>query len=371
LKKPSAVLAAAALASAAHAGAALAHSVEPGRPANWDPPVGAPAQRDAPDPVNAFRYVIDRYKLWPTGSALRVCFFEGDAELRRFVAEAAGEWVAASANLTLDFGNDAASRSCDPGQPAHIRVAFRAGGDWSYVGRDSVAVDLREPSMNLGVAAGRPLSVLDRGEVRRVVLHEFGHALGLQHEHQSPVSGCERQFDWPMVYAQMAGPPNSWTRQTVDLNLRPLLASPRLRTSEYDRASIMHYALPSWMFRGGQQSPCFVSPNRELSALDRRAAGLAYPRSEAEQHRYLDALDVSTREILRGAAPEVAKAVEEQINGAAAGAGFPARSVVQVSGTATTHGAQSPASLSGRDTVIHYGGAPPAPGASPATPPRR
>src|SRR4051794_36297427 len=47
--------------------------------ASWDPPVATMAERERPDPVNAFRYVIDRYKLWPTGSELQVCFFEGDA----------------------------------------------------------------------------------------------------------------------------------------------------------------------------------------------------------------------------------------------------------------------------------------------------
>jgi hypothetical protein len=356
-------LAAASLILAAHGGAGHTHSIEPGRSASWDPPIGASAQRDAPDPVNAFRYVIDRYKLWPTGTALRICFFDGDADLRAAVAGAARAWVAAGANLSLDFGGDAAPRTCDRAQPAHIRVAFRPGGNWSLVGRDAVAVDLGEPSMNLGVAAGRPLALIDGRELRRYALHEFGHALGLQHEHQSPASGCEGQFDWPMVYAQMAGPPNGWTRQTVDLNLRPLLASPRLRTSEYDRTSIMHYSLPSWMFRGGERSPCFVPPNDDLSGLDRRGAALAYPPTVAEQHRYLDALDRSTREILaeRGAAPEVAKAVEERINDAAGAGGFPARSVVQVTGTVTTQGDCSPGVVAGRDAAVRVEGCTPRP----------
>jgi Astacin (Peptidase family M12A) len=303
---------------------ALAHDITAGRPANWDPPIPTKSQREATDQVNALRYVIDRYKLWGAGSTLRVCFFGGEPDIRRAVADIAREWTR-YAHISFDFGQEAGLRSCAANEPSHVRVGFQSAGNWSYVGRDSISVDLSQPSMNLEVAGGK-LALIDPHELHRVVLHEFGHALGLQHEHQSPNSGCEAQFNWGMVYAELAKPPNNWTRQTVDTNLRELVLSPRLEISPYDPKSIMHYSLPSWMFTGGQSAKCFVAPNEALSQLDELGAAAAYPNTLADQSRYLDTLDRAARQVLaeRRVPSDVAKGVEDQIN-ASLEQGFPGR----------------------------------------------
>src|SRR5690349_10941147 len=91
---------------------------------------------------------------------------------------------------------------------------------------------------------------------RGVVLHEFGHALGLEHEHQHPVQPCD--FRWeddpgytpttdrfgqftpdeagrkPGIYTLLGGPPNRWSREMVDFNLRKLPDSSAFRTSAFD-----------------------------------------------------------------------------------------------------------------------------------------
>ena len=68
--------------------------------------------------------------------------------------------------------------------PAEIRIAFRQGnGSWSHLGTFCRQItDDDEPTMNYGWLT--PDS--DDVELRSVVLHEFGHALGLIHEHQNP-----------------------------------------------------------------------------------------------------------------------------------------------------------------------------------------
>jgi hypothetical protein len=67
-------------------------------------------------------------------------------------------------------------------QKASIRIVFN-GGNRSYLGIGAKNVDVNEPTMHL-TSMTDDKRILDQD--RRVVWHEFGHALGLQHEHQSP-----------------------------------------------------------------------------------------------------------------------------------------------------------------------------------------
>ena len=84
-----------------------------------------------------------------------------------------------------------------------IKIDFMDNkGWWSAYGTVSRQ---RDPSMNLqflGVdtprySNGQPAP---EGELRRIILHEFGHALGMMHEHQSPVSDCDSEINWEAAY---------------------------------------------------------------------------------------------------------------------------------------------------------------------------
>ena len=55
------------------------------------------------------------------------------------------------------------------------------GGSWSYIGADAATIPKESFTMNLGFVD------------RSTVLHEFGHSLGLIHEHQSPFKGG---YEW-------------------------------------------------------------------------------------------------------------------------------------------------------------------------------
>ena len=71
---------------------------------------------------------------------------------------------------------------------ATIRITFDpASGSWSYVGNEVALIKPNEATMNLGWIGSSSTTIT--ADEKGVILHEFGHTLGLMHEHQSPVRG--------------------------------------------------------------------------------------------------------------------------------------------------------------------------------------
>jgi hypothetical protein len=129
---------------------------------------------------------VDRGLFWETGRKLRVRYLGGDPWRWSTVETYASQW-AQHANLSFVFG----SRDEDP----EIRIAFERGRDESWVGKEALKVSPAESTMNLGsVDVEQP-----ERQRRAAILHEFGHALGCIHEHQT--EGARIPWNEGKVYA--------------------------------------------------------------------------------------------------------------------------------------------------------------------------
>lgn len=252
-------------------------------------------RRHLPNYVNGniSQLVIDDLKLWRVG-VLQVSFKGGDSALHQKIAEVASQW-SLYGNIGFDFGHGAQRgdyRLWVPGDTSHIRVGFEQAGYWSLVGTDSADLQIVAPGEITLNLSGFDMQLPP--DWKSVVLHEFGHALGFHHEHQSPDYACD--FDWPKVYDYLGGPPNYWPKWKVDHNLRQLKKG-NLSFSAHDKNSIMHYSFPAWMFIQGEQSECFTTANTVLSEEDKKMMGEAYPQ-DAGRIQKLDAYRMANLESL-------------------------------------------------------------------------
>jgi hypothetical protein len=237
------------------------------------------------DPDKTPKGVINALKVWAKFPAIKVCFFDSPKEVRARIAKIAAEWRTAIPGLPLDFGDLNDPRICKTSDVNHIRVGYAFAGYWSLVGTDSIRfAGQDEQSLNL---EGFNTSPPPDDEYRATVLHEFGHAIGLNHEHQNPLSKCKDEFNWPEIYARLAQPPNEWSKEKVDFNMGALHEQGLIAT-KFDPQSIMLYTFPAWYYKTGEKATCYHAQNVNLSDGDKAIVAQLYPKDPKARAAMVD-----------------------------------------------------------------------------------
>ncbi|KAL8766985.1 MAG: hypothetical protein Q9209_006397 [Squamulea sp. 1 TL-2023] len=198
-------------------------------------------------------------KFWAPGRQLKISFLAGTDWQKDQVKKYAPLWCK-HANLSMKF---VPNGECD------ILIGFNpTAGSWSNLGTDSgYFASQRKPSMNLGW-----INQDQKPEnIRQVILHEFGHALGAVHEHESPFA----QIPWnkDRVYKDLGGPPNNWDRTKVDRNMFTKYGLDKVQATKFDRQSVMLYHYPAEWTTNNTGTPF----NTDLSDKDKSYIHFTYP----------------------------------------------------------------------------------------------
>jgi hypothetical protein len=271
----------------------FAHELEPPAPANasqpaakWNPdrltymPVDRVPQSSSSSPfLSGLEFIVVLPNRWAQGQDVHVCFQGGSDELRAKILQLASAWVNLT-NLHLVTGGPSGT-TCADKDKSQVRIGFSEPGYWSYIGHDSIAdalVSKNLPSMNFGGFDTYPPA---EPRFTGIILHEWGHALGLHHEHQSPADGCDTEYNWPKLYAYYKDN-YGWDQTMVDQNVRQLNADRSAYDwSMSDSDSIMIYGSNPQFLIHGTASKCYFHDNNSLSKLDIVGIQKTYPQAGA------------------------------------------------------------------------------------------
>lgn len=224
-----------------------------------------PANRYASASGRQKRAVGSHKKFWAPGRTLRIAFLNGDQAFKDGVKAAAGNWLP-HINLKFDFVD---------GEVGDIRIRTEPGTYWSNIGTDAL-LTVEGPTMVISDWMLQPRLFA------HYVMHEFGHALGAEHEHLHP----EADIPWnkPAVYADHGVPEEAdeddFRRKEVDQRYFNLLDASEVNYSTYDPKSIMHYQIrQNWTHGDFEIFLNFIPSEKDKAFM---AQAYPYPQETSE-----------------------------------------------------------------------------------------
>lgn len=214
------------------------------------------------NPANALpggistRAVAMYKQLWNPSRELTISFLGRPPEsLKEAIKALIREWEP-YISLTFNFID---------GSNGNIRIETNADTNGSVIGTEALRIAAGQPTMFIAAK-------LSDFDFRTVVLHEFGHALGLHHEHLH----LDANIPWnkEKVYEEYSKK-YGMSRAEVDLNIFTPLAIDDIVVGAYDKTSIMHYPVEKELTDGVFEIPM----NTEISIEDKRVIQILYPAS--------------------------------------------------------------------------------------------
>lgn len=207
-------------------------------------------------------FILSGAKKWVNGTDIKYFFTEGDEAQRQVVRQAFEQWKDLGIGISFTEVTDRAASMC--------RIGFDlTAGSWSYVGRDNLTIALNETTMNFG------WDLTANAYGMTTALHEIGHLIGFQHEHQSPFSGIEWNVD--AVYKEFSGYPNYWKKSAIDHNILNKMPPNTVQGSAWDPKSIMEYQFNPGLVINPKPYDQGIFPPGILSANDIQGVISLYP----------------------------------------------------------------------------------------------